>query len=351
MIMQGMPNQEEIEKKTLLILKVLNEAGSPLGSRIIARRMRDMGVFVSERSVRYHLKFMDQRGLTKLVDRHDGRAITEHGIVELSNARVKDKIGLSISRIESLAYRTTYDPEKKSGLVPINLSFIRPQDLPRVLRHMEEVFQVGFAVSPLISLATEGEKLGEVTIPKGMVGVATVCSILVNGVLLKRGIPMDSKFGGILQVRNQIPLRFTELIHYSGSSLDPSEVFIRGNMTTVGEAVRNGEGTVLANFREIPAVCRKAAQDVIKELQEVGFGGVLKIGMPGEAVCEVPVDLNKVGVVLAGGLNPIARLREMGVEVENRAMSTVIEYGELKPIEAYRQVYRKIKSGEVMQCQ
>lgn len=59
--MQGIFHQEEIERKTLLILKVLNEAGEPVGSRIIVRRMRDMGVVVSERSVRYHLKFMDNR--------------------------------------------------------------------------------------------------------------------------------------------------------------------------------------------------------------------------------------------------------------------------------------------------
>ena len=51
--------------------------------------------------------------------------------------------------------------------------------------------------------------------------LATVCSIVVNGVLLKNGIPMDSKFGGIVQISRGEPLRFVKLIHYSGSSLDP----------------------------------------------------------------------------------------------------------------------------------
>lgn len=349
--MQGMQSHEEIERKTLLILKVLNDAGVPVGSRIIARRMRDFGVDVSERSVRYHLKFMDEKGLTKLVDRHDGRIITEQGVVELSIARVKDKVGLSISRIESLAYRTTFDPERKEGLIPVNISFLRPADFARAIKLMAEVFNAGFAVSPLIAVAGEGEKLGEITIPKGTIGIATVCSIVVNGVLLKRGIPMDSKFGGILQLRKRVPLRFTELIHYSGSSLDPSEVFIKGNMTKVGEAVKRGEGTLLANFREIPAICRSAAEEVIGKLQDAGFGGVLKIGKPGEAVCEVPVDLNKVGVILAGGLNPIARVREAGMEVENRAMSTVLDYVELRSFEDYRLGDKKQKSKEVMQCQ
>jgi len=93
-----------------------------------------------------------------------------------------------------------------------------------------------------VAVAAAGAKLGEVAVPKGKIGLATVCSILINGVLLKHGIPIDSKFGGILQVRKGSPLRFVELINYSGSSLDPSEIFIRGQMTSVGEVVKNGDG-------------------------------------------------------------------------------------------------------------
>jgi repressor of nif and glnA expression len=65
------------------------------------------------------------------------------------------------------------------------------------------------------------------------VGLATVCSIVTNGVLLKAGIPIDSRFGGILQVQNDKPVRFTEIIHYDGSSLDPSEIFIKARMTAI----------------------------------------------------------------------------------------------------------------------
>jgi len=52
-------NQEDIERKTLLILRILHEAGGPLGSRLIARRMQEKGLMPSERAVRYHLKLMD----------------------------------------------------------------------------------------------------------------------------------------------------------------------------------------------------------------------------------------------------------------------------------------------------
>jgi repressor of nif and glnA expression len=42
------------------------------------------------------------------------------------------------------------------------------------------------------------------------------------------------------------------------------------------------------------------------------------------------VDVNKVGMIVVGGLNPVAAAREAGVEVENLAMSTVMDYKHLR---------------------
>ena len=41
------------------------------------------------------------------------------------------------------------------------------------------------------------------------------------------------------------------------------------------------------------------------------------------------MELNKIGMVLLGGLNPVAAVEEAGIETENYAMSTVMEYREL----------------------
>ena len=49
-------NIEDIEKKILLILRILNESPEPLGARLISRQMQDHSVTLSERGVRYHLK-------------------------------------------------------------------------------------------------------------------------------------------------------------------------------------------------------------------------------------------------------------------------------------------------------
>ena len=56
---------------------------------------------------------------------------------------------------------------------------------------------------------------------------------------------------------------------------------------------------------------------------------MLVIGETSEAVCEVPIELNRIGMVLLGGLNPVAAAAEAGIEVESQAMGTVLDYQSL----------------------
>jgi len=320
---------QDVERKVLTILKILSDSNEAIGARVIARRLKGHGIELGERAVRYHLKLMDERGLTQLLGRRDGRVLTEQGMNEVRNALVKDKVGFAITRIELLAFRTNFDLKNRTGSVPVNISFFAKDQFSRVVQVMKPAFEKELCVSHLVAIAQEGEKLGELIVPEGKVGLATVCSIVINGTLLKAGVPIESRFGGLLQIRNRQPLRFVELIHYAGSSLDPSEVFIKAGMTSVIEAARRGEGTILANFREIPAVCRPIVEKVIAKLKEAEMGGLLMMGNTSEPVCQVPVGLNRFGIVLIGGLNPVAAAEEAGINAENRAMSTVVEYKEL----------------------
>jgi len=318
-----------IERKVISILKVLSDSREPMGSRVIGHRLKDFGVELGERAVRYHLKLMDERGLTQLIGRRDGRILTERGIEEVKCALVKDKLGLAISRIELLAFRTNFDFQKGCGSIPVNVSLFAREKFSQALRAMSPAFEAGFCVSDLVAIASGGQQLGDLVVPQGKMGLATVCSIVINGSLLKAGVPMDSRFGGILQIRNRKPLRFVELIYYTGCSLDPSVVFIRARMTSVREAVKRGEGGILANFREIPSICQPTAEEVITRLKEAGLGGLLLMGNTSETVCETPVELNKIGMVLLGGLNPVAAAEEAGIEADNYAMCTVMEYRDL----------------------
>ncbi len=319
---------QEVERKVISILKVLNDSQGPLGARVIAQRLKDHGVELGERAVRYHLKLMDGRGLTELVGR-DGRLILKPGVEELKSALVGDKVGFAISRIELLAYRTDFDCDKRVGSVPINVSFFPKEKFGKALQAMKTAFAAGLCIGNLVAVAREGENLGETVVPQGRVALATICSVVINGILLKAGVPMTSKFSGILQIQNHKPRRFVELIQYAGCSLDPSEVFIRARMTSVTEVVKKGEGEILATYREIPALCQPTVEEVMAKLKEAGLGALLVMGNPSDAVCEIPVELNRIGVILFNGLNPVAAAVEAGLEVENRGMSTVMDYQKL----------------------
>lgn len=322
-------DSHEVERKAISILRVLSESSQPLGARIIARHLKEYGIELGERAVRYHLKLMDERGLTRPLPRRDGREITPLGIEELNNALVVDKIGFVLEKIELLAFRTTFDLEKHCGMVPVNISLFPKERFSAALKTMEKAFNSGVCVSDLVAVATEGKKLGNVFVPEGKTGLATVCSLIINGSLFKAGIPIDSRFGGVLQMRNHQPLRFVDLIYYSGSTVDPSEVFIRARMTDVRGVIKDGAGKVLANFRELPAQCQSLAEEVVNELKEARFGGLIVMGSPSEAVCGIDVGLNRVGMILLGGLTPVAAASEAGIDVENQAMSTLVDYQEL----------------------
>ena len=324
--------RHEVERKVATILKILSESPDPLGARVIARRLSDYGIDLGERAVRYHLKFMDERGLTRLIGR-DGRLVTQSGIDELKSAMVGDKVGFVISKIELLAFKTTFNWEERRGRVPVNITLFPKEQFKKALKIMRVAFEAGICVSDLVAVAHEGERLVGTTVPEGKIGFATVCSIVINGALLKAGIPMDSKFSGLLQIKNKESFRFVDLIEYAGSSLDPSEIFITSRMTSVGQVASRGEGKVLANFRQMPALCRPVAETVISGLRKAGFSGLLVMGDTSQSVGEVPVDLNKIGVIILGGLNPVAAAVEAGIEAESHAMSAVMEYQDLTKLE------------------
>ncbi|RJQ39946.1 MAG: DUF128 domain-containing protein [Dehalococcoidia bacterium] len=318
----------DTERKIIAILKVLSESSEPLGSITIARELERHGISLSERAIRYHLKITDERGYTQPMGR-DGRMLTPQGIEELRMALAPEKLNFINEKLELLAFQTSFDPQKRSGLVPINTTLIDGKLFPAALDVMGEVFDAGICVSELVATAGEGEKLGSVVVPPGKIGLATVCGAVINGFLLKCGVPVESRFGGVLEIRNHQPRRFVAVISYGGTSVDPSEQFIRAHMTSVSEITRSGNGKMLANFRELPAPARAAVVEKIALLKEAGIGGVYALGNTSEPVCQLAVGLNRIGMVLVGGLNPLAAVFERGITVDNFAESGLIDYREL----------------------
>jgi repressor of nif and glnA expression len=317
-----------MNKTMLAILKVLDRYAEIVGSREIARQLKLYGVELTERTVRYHLRILDERGFTEVFGK-EGRRITEKGRKEMKHALVSERVGFVISRIEALAYLTTLNLELMEGNVILNISYFPEKSMKDARGLLSDTFSSPYVMSDRLVVKRSGERIGDALVPQGKVGVGTVCSVTINGIFLKAGIPVTSRFGGVVEIQEGEPVRFLSLISYEGSSLDPLEIFIRSKMTDVIGAVKNRSGKILASFREIPVVCLDEARKLSKKMAERGIGGILLIGEPNRPLLEVPVGIDKVGMVIVGGLNPVAAIEESGIPTDSKAMSTLHEYSGL----------------------
>ncbi|MGD0781107.1 MAG: NrpR regulatory domain-containing protein [Dehalococcoidales bacterium] len=329
-----MTNQavSDVEHKVIAILQVLKDSSEPMGSTLIGRKLRDSGIDANERTIRNHLRILDERGFTKLVSRRQGRLVTQLGLHELDNALIGDRVGSAITKIEMLIYQTSFEPEKSAGQVPVNVSLFPADKFKKCLEIMKGICTTHICASELVCVAGEGERLGEVKIPPGKVGLATLSNIAVSAVLIKMGIPVDFRFGGLLQVRKNNCIRFVDLIEYTGSSINPYEVFIASKMTDLNGVRQDGNGKMLASFNEIPALARTKVETIIKGLERLGISGIITIGRAGEPLCETPVKSGKFGLVLADGLNLAAAVAETGIEVENHAVCGTIDFTSMRPL-------------------
>ncbi len=297
---------EKTEKRLLIILRTLLKANRPLGSSKLMESLVAMGQDISERTVRHYLLELDKRGLTQNLGKK-GRIITEQGARELNSARIIDKVGFLSAKIDQLTYRMSFDLYKKSGTVVINMSLLTPEQVKTLAPLICRVYEAGYSMGDLMGLFMPGENIGEITVPHNMIGLGTVCSITINGVLLTHGIPARSRFGGLLELRNKEPGRFVEIISYEGSSIDPLEVFIQ----------------------------------LSHKLHDVRLGGFLMIGWPGQPLLEIPVNEGRVGAIVIGGLNPIAILEEIDKKINSWALAGLVEYEKLFP---YHELMEKIQA-------
>ncbi|MCZ7372532.1 MAG: NrpR regulatory domain-containing protein, partial [Candidatus Methanoperedens sp.] len=111
-----------------------------------------------------------------------------------------------ISRIESMMYEVTFDPAQRKGKIIANISIINEADLEKVTGLFRQAMHSGLSVSPYIKIIPSGEKIGNILIEKAKIGIATACSITIDGVLLKAGIPVKPKFGGVVEIHDGSPL-------------------------------------------------------------------------------------------------------------------------------------------------
>jgi len=319
------------QRRLIEILRVINESDKPIGARAISDELSNRGYDIGERAVRYNLKILDELGFTKKVG-YSGRMLTSLGRKELSDALVADRIGFVNTWIEECMYRSGFDPLSAANQVVVNTSLLDKKDCESALDIIKRVFDAGYTVSRRMLILDEGAEIGSLIVPEGSLAISTVCSITIDGMLLKGGIPVNTTFAGIVEVRGGVPAEFTDLIAYAGSSLDPMKIFMSRRTSQVTSAVNVGEGKILANMREIPIAAADLAQKLLQEAEKVGINGMIKMSDSEESSMGCPVGAGKVGIVVGAGVNALMAVEEAGISIVTMPISTLVEYGKMTEI-------------------
>lgn len=316
---------QETDRKMMEILRILAERSEVLGAKTIAEELRRKGYDLGERAVRYHMRILDEKGFTERIG-YAGRQITPEGIKELGKGLIYDQVDFIFSKFEDMMYQTTLNPETGLGTVVVNTStFYYDEQLMEII---EKIFKTEIAVSPYVKISTQSSSEGY----ENQMEMDTICGTTIDGMLLKSGIPVVPKYGGLVEVKNYVPRAFTELIAYKKTSMTPLEAFTDKEMTSVLEVVSEGNGDIPANFRLIPANSREEAIGLFNNLKKIGISGLLKIGKPGEPVLGIPVDKNMAGIAVIGGIAPLCAAKESGYEVNIKMAESTLEFSQMEPI-------------------
>lgn len=317
------------------ILKILENREKSLTSAEAARLLGAQGIELSERTIRHYLQLLEEKGYIEGKSKR-GRRLTEKGRQELNQGFVSERIGLAINRINNLSFLSDFNIDTGKGKVILNVSYVSEDKAPQALSLLAKVLDSPYAMSKMMTVTKGGHLIGNLFVPPGTTGIGTICSITLNGVFLKAGIPVLSRFGGVVEVANHEAIRFASVISYESSSLAPLEIFMKSGMTDVLGTLDSGTGKILGSFREIPEASLDDARKLNEKMRKLGFTGIIVFGRPGETLLGIPVSPDKAGMVVLGGLNPFAALEEAKIPTESRAMATLAEYEQLKPVEAFQ---------------
>lgn len=267
------------------------------------------GLTLSERTLRLHCAEMCEAGLIAR-DGRRGYRLTTAGTEIARGLTASRRLGSILYRMEETMCQLTFDPATGTGLASVNAYVLRQSLLPTLIGDIEAVFKAGLAVGDRVLLAGPGEDILGRRVPTGHVGLGTVCSLTLAALLMRRGVPTQPLFGGLLRIEDGRPAHVLDMVRYDATSLSPNELFIRARLTSVVEAARRGGGAITASARELPMSALPRLREVAAECTRLGLPGILTVGRPGLPLLNMPVHEGRVGLLLATGLNPLACLWE-----------------------------------------
>jgi len=294
------------ERKYIEILRILREHRDPMGAKRLSELMAERGFILSDRAVQYYLSYLDSMGFTEKVG-NQGRILTMAGVAETDNALVDDRIGFIISKLERLAYRSTFDPATSTGDVAYNLSMVPEELFEKAKGVFDDTVRAGCGFFGNYRIIDRDPR-----VPPGYVGFITICSISMDGVFQRNGIPVNMAYGGRLEITDGRPDQFRDIIGYEGTTIDPLELFTSAGLTSISNYTKSRSGVVLANVREVPAMAEEQVRDIIRQMNKCGF--IFPVSM-GSQVFNLPPNPYRLSIVAFSGYNYIGNCVENGIEI------------------------------------
>lgn len=228
------------------------------------------------------------------------------------------KIPFLLSKSWNLIQQVNFDVEKKKGEIIANVSYLNKDQLDDAMTIMEDTYNSNPKyINPyykLINHPSDDDKIG----------IATICSLSIDGLLINNGIMSNPIYGGLLELTE--PPLFIDLISYSGTTVDPHKIFLSKNMTSISANI--GTKKILASFKEIPYIARDYAVYLLDILKNTGFS-IYKIGKPREVTYNAKADNYNFGIVAGSGLNTIGAIKEKGIDIEVKAIEKLIPFEEM----------------------
>ncbi|HZD44282.1 MAG TPA: DUF128 domain-containing protein [Methanomicrobiales archaeon] len=222
--------------------------------------------------------------------------------------------------IEEYAMQVTYEPAEDTGKIIYNLSLIENKDLEYAIAVMRRAYRAGLAVSDRVRFLESGEILNGYTVPEGCTAICTMCTITLDGLLLKRGVPYNPIGGGLVEIEERVPKRFVHFILYNNTTIDPLQVLVSQEITSISDVMYRGSGMILGNMRECHMEAEMQVGGLLDELDGHGFTGVLDFGVPNVPLLGVQVSPQYMGIAMVGGTNPMAAIKEGNRTVVTQAL-------------------------------
>lgn len=230
-----------------------------------------------------------------------------------------NKVSFVLEKIINLVSQVTFDYNTFEGDIITNISYVNKENLDESLEIIYKLYKdyPHYFMGDKYSLLYDDDK----------VGIATICSLTVDGILANNGIVSMPIYSGVLDVDKKQP-RFIELISYKGSSIDPHEIFIKKDMCDLSNK-ENHSDKILASVHSVPYVAREDTLNIFESIKNVGFQ-FLDIGKPNQYIYNSKIDMYHFGYATAGGLNPIEKVKESDVSVDVKSIEKIMDFNEFE---------------------